>query len=154
LPVWFWQFSLALQKEAKCMKIAVRYYTRTGNVKKLADAIAETAGVEAKSVDTPVDNDVDILFLGSSVYGANIAQQIKEFINSLGKETGKVVNFSTAAMLPGTYKAVRKLVQEKGLVMADDEFHCKGQFKIFHKGHPDKQDIASAKEFARKVLGT
>ena len=47
-------------------KIAVRYYTKTGNTKKLAEAIAETVGVKAESVTVPVDQEVDILFLGSS----------------------------------------------------------------------------------------
>ncbi len=31
------------------MKIAIRYYTRSGNTKKLADAISEAVGVEAKA---------------------------------------------------------------------------------------------------------
>ena len=30
------------------MKIAVRYYTRSGNTKKLAEAVAEAVAVEAK----------------------------------------------------------------------------------------------------------
>ena len=50
------------------MKIAVRYYTRSGNTKKLAEAIAKAVGAEAKTVDEPLWEDVDILFLGSSVY--------------------------------------------------------------------------------------
>lgn len=33
------------------MKTAVRYYTRSGNTKKLAEAIAEAVGTEAKSTD-------------------------------------------------------------------------------------------------------
>ena len=32
------------------MKIAVRYYTRSGNTEKLAKAIAEAVGVQAESV--------------------------------------------------------------------------------------------------------
>lgn len=32
------------------MKVAVRYYTQTGNTKKLAEAIADELGVEAKPV--------------------------------------------------------------------------------------------------------
>ena len=31
------------------MKVEVRYYTRSGNTKKLAEAIAEAVGVEAKN---------------------------------------------------------------------------------------------------------
>ena len=35
------------------MKIAIRYYTKTGNTKKLAEAIGSAINVEAKTVDEP-----------------------------------------------------------------------------------------------------
>jgi len=44
------------------MKIVIRYYTKTGNTKKLAEAISSAIGVEAKTVDEPLTEDVDILF--------------------------------------------------------------------------------------------
>ena len=50
------------------MKVAVRYYTKTGNTKRLAEAVAEAAGVEALPISVPVDEAVDILFLGNSYY--------------------------------------------------------------------------------------
>ncbi len=56
------------------MKIAIRYYTKTGNTKKLAEAISSAIGVEAKTVDEPLTEDVDILFLGSAVYAAGIVE--------------------------------------------------------------------------------
>ena len=62
------------------MKAAVRYYTRSGNIKKLAEAIAKAVGVEAKTVDEPLREDVDILFLGSSVYAYGVDDSIKNFI--------------------------------------------------------------------------
>ena len=36
------------------MKIAVRYYTKTGNTEKLARAVAEAVGAEALPVSVPV----------------------------------------------------------------------------------------------------
>jgi len=57
------------------MKIAIRYYTKTGNTKKLAEAIASAIDVEAKTVDEPLSEDVDILFLGSAVYAAELIQK-------------------------------------------------------------------------------
>ena len=50
------------------MKIAVRYYTKTGNTKRLAEAIAKEVGVEALPISTPIAEPVDILFLGNSYY--------------------------------------------------------------------------------------
>ena len=37
------------------MKAAVRYYTKTGNTKKLAEAIAEALGVQALPISEPVN---------------------------------------------------------------------------------------------------
>ena len=37
------------------MKFAVRYYTQTGNTKRLAEAIAEEIGVDAMPITTPID---------------------------------------------------------------------------------------------------
>ena len=58
------------------MKIAIRYYTKTGNTKKLAEAISDAINVESMTIDTPLSEDVDILFLGSAVYAAGIDKKI------------------------------------------------------------------------------
>ncbi len=47
------------------MKYAVRYYTKTGNTKRLAEAIAGELGVEALPISSPVTESVDYLFLGN-----------------------------------------------------------------------------------------
>ena len=48
------------------MKIAVRYYTKTGNTRRLAEAVAEAVGAEALPISEPVTEKADILFLGNS----------------------------------------------------------------------------------------
>lgn len=135
------------------MKIAVRYYSRGGNTKKLADAIAQEAGVKAETVDTPLTEPVDVLFLGSSVYAAGVDESIKKFIRELNPSMAKrIINFSTAALLPSTYNQVSKLLEEKGMKPDPEEFHCRGSFAFMHKGHPDQKDLDHAKAFVRKVL--
>jgi flavodoxin len=133
-------------------KIEVRYYSKTGNTAKLADAIGKELGVNAKSVDSPIEGNIDILFLGSSVYGAGVDAKVKTFINSLDSRVKTVVNFSTAALLPSTYAQVKKLLSEKGITLDDREFHCRGEFKFMHKGRPNTQDLTNAREFARNIV--
>lgn len=135
------------------MKIAVRYYTKGGNTKKLAEAIAGAVGVEAKTVAEPLTEDVDILFLGSSVYAAGVDSSVKSFINGINVRIGKVVNFSTAAILKSTYKQVAKLLAAKGITLAEEEFACRGSFSVMHKGKPDDNDCKAAAEFAKKIVG-
>ncbi len=135
------------------MKIAVRYYTKTDHTKKLAEAIAAAAGVEAKTTDEPLTEDVDILFLGSAVYAAQLDANVKSFIDGIGVKVGKLVPFSSAAILSGTYKQVKKAAEEKGIYVSDEEFFCKGQFKMVSKGRPNEQDLADAAAFAKKIIG-
>ena len=134
------------------MKIAIRYYTKTGNTKKLAEAISSAINVEAKTVDEQLTEDVDILFLGSAVYAAGIDQKIKDFIKSINVDVGEVVNFSSAALIESTYKQVKKEVEAKGLKMSEDEFHCRGAFKFVHRGKPDDNDIKNVQEFAKRIV--
>ena len=60
------------------MKIAVRYYTQTGNTKKLANAIAAELGTEAKSIESPLEEDADVLFLCNSVYWAGVEKIVTD----------------------------------------------------------------------------
>lgn len=134
------------------MKIAIRFIQKTGNTKKLAEAISNAINVEAKTVDEPLTEDIDILFLGSAVYAAGIDQKIKDFIKSINVNVGEVVNFSSAALIESTYKQVKKEVEAKGLKMTEDEFHCRGAFKFVHRGKPDKNDLKNVQEFAKRIV--
>ncbi len=135
------------------MKIAIRYYSKTRNTEKLAKAIAEETGVVAETVDVPLHGDVDILFLGSAVYAAGVDEKIKSFISGLDAGTvGRVVNFSTAALLPSTYSQVSKLLKAKNIELDTREFHCRGKFKFVHKDRPNDQDCTNVKHFARDIL--
>jgi flavodoxin len=136
------------------MKIAVRYYTQTGNTKRLAEAVAQAVGVEAYDLSKPIEEPVDILFLGNSYYAFSIAPAVREFVKSLDKDkVGCIVNFGSAAMLNSTYKKVKAEADKKGIKMDEREFHCKGEFKGIHKGKPDAEDLKAAAEFAKKIVG-
>lgn len=131
------------------MKYAVRYYTKTGNTKRLAEAVAEALGVEALPLSEPITEKVDYLFLGNSYYAFNIDPEVKAFLQSLDKnKVGQIVNFGSAAMLNSTYKKVKAEADKVGIPMAQKEFHCKGEFKGIHKGRPNAEDVKAAAAFA------
>ena len=135
------------------MSFAVRYYTKTGNTKRLADAIAKELGVEALPISEPVTEKVDILFLGNSYYAFNIDPEVRNFVASLSKDkVGKIVNFGSAALLNSTYKKVKAEADKVGVPMDEKEFHCKGEFKGLHKGKPDAEDLSAAAAFAKSVV--
>ena len=135
------------------MKAAVRYYTKTGNTKRLAEAVAEAVDAEALPLSAPLGEAVDVLFLGNSYYAFNIDPEVRDFIRKLDRsKVGRLVNFGTAAMLNSTYKKVKAEADRAGIPMDEREFHCRGEFKGIHKGRPNGEDLAAAADFARSVI--
>lgn len=134
------------------MKVAVRYFSRSGNTKKIAEAVAQALGVEAKTVEAPLTEKVDILFLGSSVYAAGVDAAVSEFIKDNADKIISLANFSTAALIPSTYKQVKKIAEQNKVRVLEKEFHCRGKFAVMHAGRPDTRDVAAAKEFAESLV--
>ena len=135
------------------MKVAVRYYTKSGNTKRLAEAVAKAVGAEALPISTPVTEAVDILFLGNSYYAFSIDPEVRDFVRTLDRsKVGKIDNFGSAAMLNSTWKKVKAEADKVGIAMDEREFHCKGEFKGMHKGRPNEADLKAAAEFAAKIV--
>ena len=134
------------------MKIAVRYYTKTGNTKRLAEAVAAALGVEALPISEPITEPVDLLLLGNSYYAFSIDPEVRAFIRSLDKSlVGRIANFGTAALLNSTWKKVKAEAGRVGIPMEEREFHCRGEFKGAHKGRPNQADLEAAAAFARSL---
>ena len=135
------------------MTVAVRYYTKTGNTKRLAEAVAQAVGAEALPISVPVTERADILFLGNSYYAFTIDPEVRNFIRSLDpSKVGRIVNFGSAAMLNSTYKKVKAEADKAGIPMDVREFHCRGEFKGVHKGKPDAEDLKAAAAFAAGIV--
>ena len=134
------------------LTVAVRYFTRSGNTKKLALAIADAVHVKAEEVSVPLSGHTDILFLGSSVYAAGVDDAVKKFLSDNRDKIGTIYNFSTAALISSTYKQIQKLAAANGIKLAKQEFHCRGSFAVLHRGHPDEEDVKNAVAFAKSIV--
>ncbi|MCX6777299.1 MAG: hypothetical protein NT157_00230, partial [Candidatus Micrarchaeota archaeon] len=64
------------------MKTEVVCYSMTGRTRKIAGAIAQEFGVEAKTPEQAT-GECDILFLGSGNYGNKCGKTMEEFIGKL-----------------------------------------------------------------------
>lgn len=133
------------------MKIAVRYYTRSGNTKKLAEAAAAELGVEAQNISAHLTEKVEVLVLGCSYYAFDIDEAVKQFIIENKDNIGKIVCFGTSAMMKSMKKPVGKVAESLGVAVAEEEFHCRGQFGMIHKDRPNAADLEEMAAFARKI---
>lgn len=135
-------------------KIAVHYFSKSGNTKKLADEIAKTVGCKAEPIPAPVDGNIDILFLGASVYWGGISSEVKAYIQTLDKSNiGKVVVFSTSALAERAFPQIQKKLQDKGIPVEDKNFYCRGAFTALHKDRPNQDDLKAVRKFTEEIMG-
>ena len=104
------------------MEVAVRYQSRGGNTRAVAEEIAKLLGVTAESIDKPIDKKVDILFLGGGVYMWDMDESLKKYIENLEPEQiGQMVGFSTTGAMDVTLKRIREYGEKKGIPVSDKQ---------------------------------
>lgn len=134
------------------MTIAIRYYTRSGNTEKLANAIGSALSSPAVSIETPLKEKVDVLFLGCSYYAFDMDEKVKTFLKDNKDKIGSVACFGTSAMMKSMKKPMKKVLDELGILLLEKEFHCHGSFGPMHKGKPDEHDLKAAQAFAAGLV--
>ena len=134
------------------MAIEVRYFSRGGNTKKLADAVARALNVSAKPVAEPMAERADTVFLCASVYGGLPDKSVTAFIQGNADRIGKIVVLSTSASGKSTHGRIAATAHDAGIRVADNYFHCPGAWAIFHRGRPNEDDCRRAAEFAKAQI--
>ena len=136
------------------MKASVRYCSRSGNTKAIAEAIASEVGVTAASVKDGLDDPVDILFLGGALYAGGLDRALVSFIQKLDNSIVKqAAVFGTTASPSSAAQKIKELLEARGVSVADVSFDCRGKFLFAAKGRPNEEDKAAAKAFAQQLLG-
>lgn len=131
------------------MSVAVRYYSRSGNTKALAEAIAGACDVTAVSVDGPsaaIDEPVDVLFVGGALYAYGIDAHLKDFLASLKPGIAKkAVVFSTSWVSKHALDLIRKGLTSAGIAVVDETLYVRNK--------PSEQQLADAAAFAKGIAG-
>jgi flavodoxin len=101
------------------MRTCVLYFSRTGNTKRMAEAISESTKAPAfdiASSEPSVVEDFDLLSVGTPVEGSRPTKEASAFIERLPKAEGKkAILFCTYALWKGsTFKVLEKEPSSKG----------------------------------------
>ena len=131
----------------------VVYYSRSGNTKKVAEAIAAELDVRAENVKAKEWLTKDsFVFLGSGCYIGRPGKELQEFIARNDFKGREVALFGTSAGGGGDeVRIMEELLKSKGALMKGS-FYCKGRFFFFFsRGHPSDEELAKAREFAKEV---
>ena len=109
------------------MSVAVRYFSKIGNTKKIAEAIAEGAGVPAVSItDEPkLTERADLLFLGGAPYANIMDPELRAYAERLSPDmAGRVVLFTTSNWSRRTVYALRKILKKNDIPVEDEYFYA------------------------------
>ena len=130
------------------MNYAVRYYSRSGNTKGIADAFANELGVEAISAESKaaeINEEVDVLFIGGALYAYGIDEHLARFIERLQSDkVKKAVIFSTSWISKHAIDLIRESLEEKGIAVEDESFYSRGK--------PSAKDLEKAAKFAKSYM--
>ncbi|MBQ6519554.1 MAG: hypothetical protein IJI14_12605 [Anaerolineaceae bacterium] len=130
------------------MNYAVRYYSKSGNTKAVAEAIAKAAGVPAVSVDNAdaaLSSPVDVLFIGGALYAYGIDSRLKDYLKTLTKnDVKKAVVFSTSWISKHAIDLIKKGLAEQGIPAETEVFYVRNK--------PNEAQLKEAAGFAQKFL--
>lgn len=136
------------------MKTKVMYHSKSGNTKKVADAIAQALGQVSEAVppDYPLEN-VGLLFLGAGVNAGKVDKKMIDFIKTLNTSRVKnVALFGTSGGECTHLNYMRELLKEQGINVMEQTYGCKGKsFFFINRKKPDEEDLKQAQKFAKEI---
>jgi flavodoxin len=138
----------------------VIYFSRGGNTRKMATAIADELNVKARHIHSvkSLPEAADI-FLGSGLYFLRPSKLIRDFIQNNNFQGRRIALFGSSTTGIGIeIKGMERLLKRKGAIITG-KYYCAGQFSLrfakksffICKGRPANTDLEKAKEFARSI---
>ena len=138
----------------------VIYFSRGGNTKKLATAIADELNVKSRHIRTvtSLPEGADI-FLGSGLYFLRPAKPIRDFIQNNDFRGRNIALFGTSTTGVGLeIMGMERLLKRKGAIITG-KYYCPGRFFLriagkllfIRKGRPADKDLEKAREFAHSI---
>jgi len=138
------------------LRIAVRYQSRSGNTRKVAEAIAHKSGVVARPMD-PTEKfspAVDLLFVGGGVYAGRPHKSLTDALSKLAADevSGVAFFYTSVSPMDQTEGRLRAAVKDPAIAIGDSVFQCPGKFLFSKRDRPDSADLSKAEAFAKRTI--
>ena len=134
--------------------INVIYQSRSGNTRRIAEAIAGVCQVQAIDIHKPHNiSGSDLLFVGMGVYGGKPDNSVLDYLDQLPANTIKgAALFSTSASGKDHMELAVNLLEHKGIQLYPKHLLLKGKFLFLNKNMPGRKECFEAEAFAEEVL--
>jgi NAD(P)H dehydrogenase (quinone) len=151
------------------MKVLVLYYSKGGNTRQLAEAVAEGAG-QVDGVDVVLRHTKDVtrdefaaadgLIAGSPVYFGTMAAELKQVLDDFVGVRRKMENkigaaFATAGDASGgketTMMSIIQALLIYGMMIVGDPLSATGHYGTSCVGAPDQKTAENGRQLGRRV---
>lgn len=130
------------------MKVAIRYYSRSGNVEAMAEALSRGTGVEAISIDEPgaeIDEHYDLLFVGGALYAYKLDPLFKEYLMAIPEDlVDEVVCFGSSWLTRRPVYLMQEIFKAKGIKI--------NKQAIWSRNHPNDDLLEAIEYFAKNEM--
>lgn len=135
------------------MNASIVYSSMTGHSRKLAQAVAERLDIPAYNVklETPEIKNTDIVFIVSGIYGGTASSELMNFIKHLEPDQVRAAALIMSSVSQDYSKCEIKNILAKKNIPIAGEFSCFGSFLVVKLGHPKKNEIKKAADFAEQI---
>ncbi|MBO7675771.1 MAG: hypothetical protein J6S63_12320 [Atopobiaceae bacterium] len=117
------------------MSVAIRYQSRGGHVKEMAEIIAEGVDVEPISIDdprAPIKKPVDVLFIGGALYKFKLDPGMEAYIASIPEGlVKKAIVFGSSATTRRPIYIMQERLKAKGIEIHPMALYMRGKPKPY-----------------------
>ena len=135
------------------MELTIRYFTKSkkGNTLKLANFISNKINKEALDITNDLKEDAELLILVNAMYAFDIDNKVKEFLKNNKDKIKALVNVSSSASGKSTYNSVKKVCDELGIKMLEEEYHTVASWIFINKNRPNQDDFNRLDRFIESL---
>ena len=130
------------------MRVAIRYFSRGGNVKAMAEALSRGAGVEAISIDDPrakITEPIDLLFIGGALYKFQLDSRFKAYLEDLPEGLiSEAICFGSSMLTRRPIYLMQDYLKAKNIKISKQA--------IYSRNHPNESLIDVIEYFAENEL--
>ena len=135
------------------MNCKIVYATKTGHSRKIAQAIADKIDVVAYDIANqdcePVNE--DLIIICSGIYGGVIAEPMKFWLENVdAAQIGNALIIMSSVTHNYERSEIKKILTEKGIHIIGEK-SVQGSFLFMKFGHPKKDEIKAAVDYAEKI---
>ena len=130
------------------MKAAIRYYSRGGNVKAMAEAISRGTGLEAISIDdprAPITEPIDLLFIGGALYNFKLDKKLNDYLRALPEGmVAEAVAFGSSMLTRRPLFIIQDRLKEKNIKL--------NQQAVWSRNRPNDNLLEAIEYFAKNEM--